>query len=128
MDYDRGISVTLRWLFEREGYEVRTASDSDTALAAITDWTPDVAILDILLGNLNGIACGDKLRESYPDCKVIITCSTFADHWIGEAQARGFEIFGKPIPPEVLIAAANAHQGDDPNLANNSATTSTTVQ
>ena len=90
---------------------MRTADDAEPAIAATADWRPDVAILDYLLGSQNGIACGDKLRQRYPDCKLIITYSTFCDHWIEDAQVRGFEVFGKPIPPEVLLAAANAHQG-----------------
>jgi len=60
-------------------------------------------------GDRNGIECGDALRERYPDCKVIITYCTFADHWLGDAQKTGFEVFGKPVLPEILLAAANPH-------------------
>jgi DNA-binding NtrC family response regulator len=108
-DYDRDVARSLRMVFEREGFEVKLGHDSESVLAATVDWRPDVAILDYILADLNGIACGDKLRERYPDCKVIVLHSAFADHWIEDAQKRGYEVISKPVPAEVLLSAANAH-------------------
>lgn len=55
------------------GFEVRTASDADTARRVIDDFDPDVALLDIGLGDgPTGVHLAHALRKVRPDIAVLI--------------------------------------------------------
>jgi two-component system, OmpR family, response regulator len=54
------IAVALRFLLDREGFDVRVVQDGGAALEAVTASTPDVVILDVMLPNRSGF---DILRD-----------------------------------------------------------------
>jgi two-component system phosphate regulon response regulator PhoB len=56
----RGI---LTRMLENDGYEVRTANDSEEALAAATTFEPDLVLLDVVLGGEDGRDILVKLRQ-----------------------------------------------------------------
>jgi len=56
----------LTFLMQREGHEVRTATDGQQALAAVADAVPDVLLLDLMMPRGNGYEVCRALRAS-PD-------------------------------------------------------------
>jgi len=86
----------LRALLERHGYEVvAEASDGRTAVELTSKLKPQVAILDIIMPALNGIAAAHELARVCPEVGVILLTMHGADHYVLEALrdgVRGFVI------------------------------------
>jgi DNA-binding response OmpR family regulator len=53
-DDDPDILRALGFLMRREGYDVRTATDGEEALAAIASRSPDLLLLDLMMPRGNG--------------------------------------------------------------------------
>jgi two-component system response regulator ChvI len=64
VDDDENILVSLKIFFEQEGYTVRAYTDGASALAALAETPPDVAILDIKMPRMDGIEVLRRLRQS----------------------------------------------------------------
>jgi two-component system response regulator ChvI len=63
VDDDENILASLKVLFEGEGYTVRTYTDGATALAALAEAPPDIAILDIKMPRMDGVEVLRRLRQ-----------------------------------------------------------------
>ena len=69
--------VTLGGLLEDEGYAVQVADSSDAALSLLASDHFDLALLDMRLdetdeSNTEGLDLADKIRQRWPEVKVII--------------------------------------------------------
>ncbi len=49
--------------FEKEGFEVVTALDGESALVKMQDFQPDFVLLDIILPKIDGFAVLEKIRQ-----------------------------------------------------------------
>jgi two-component system response regulator ChvI len=63
VDDDENILASLKVFFEGEGYTVRTYTDGATALAALSETPPDLAILDIKMPRMDGVEVLRRLRQ-----------------------------------------------------------------
>jgi two-component system, OmpR family, response regulator ChvI len=75
VDDDENILASLKIFFEAEGYQVRTYHDGATALAALAETPPDVAILDIKMPRMDGIEVLKRLRQNSSALPVIFLTS-----------------------------------------------------
>jgi two-component system, OmpR family, response regulator ChvI len=64
VDDDENILASLKIFFEAEGYTVRTYNEGVSALAALSEAPPDVAILDIKMPRMDGIEVLRRLRQT----------------------------------------------------------------
>ncbi len=64
VDDDENILASLKVFFEQEGYAVRTYTDGATALTALAEAPPDIAILDIKMPRLDGVEVLRRLRQT----------------------------------------------------------------
>src|SRR5262249_23671705 len=62
VDDDPEIRAALRALLESRGHRVSDAADAPTALAVVSEETPDVAVIDIALPGLDGYELARRLR------------------------------------------------------------------
>ena len=49
---------------ENDGYEVATADDGDVALTKVSEFKPDLILLDIMMPKVNGLQVLTKLKEN----------------------------------------------------------------
>jgi two-component system, OmpR family, response regulator ChvI len=63
VDDERSITTTLRMALEQEGYKVRVYNDGATALEALTEDPPDLAVLDIKMPRMDGMELLRRLRQ-----------------------------------------------------------------
>jgi CheY-like chemotaxis protein len=93
---------SLALILESDGHQVRAAHNGTEALALVADWQPNVAILDLLMPEIDGIALADRLCAAMT-CRpllVAVSGSVRRDLW---ARADKFDHhFFKPIDPCVL--------------------------
>jgi two-component system, OmpR family, alkaline phosphatase synthesis response regulator PhoP len=73
-DDDPNIVRALRFLMHRQGLDVRTAGDGETALAAIEETPPDLVLLDLMMPKGSGYEVCRALRanRSYDDVKIVM--------------------------------------------------------
>ena len=64
VDDDENIVASLKIFFEAEGYDVRTYHDGETALPALTETPPDIAILDVKMPRMDGMELLRRLRQT----------------------------------------------------------------
>jgi len=64
VDDDENILESISMFLENEGYNVRTYTDGSSALAALTESPPDLAILDIKMPRMDGLELLRRLRQT----------------------------------------------------------------
>ena len=107
-DDDRNIVEMLKGNFVSRGYNVITAYDGRTALDLIKLHRPDIAILDIMMPNIDGFTLGMEARDKEELRRMPIIFMT------GETEIGGlfdkekkFNIsgwFNKPFNVDNLVA------------------------
>lgn len=84
------------------------ASDGSELLGMLEKGSklPDIILLDLKMEPLDGIATTQKLKEKYPDIKIIIVSSYYNESFIGYMIKQGVNAFlPKNSDPEQLIFA-----------------------
>ncbi|MCP5157963.1 MAG: response regulator [Gammaproteobacteria bacterium] len=66
VDDEPNIVLSLEFLMKQAGFQVRTASDGEAALAAITAEPPDLVLLDVMMPRKNGYEVCQAIR-AHPD-------------------------------------------------------------
>ncbi|HHB80467.1 MAG TPA: response regulator, partial [Aliiroseovarius sp.] len=85
---------------ERPGYTARAAMSREEALAALREFTPDLAILDIRLPDTDGMTFLPELREY---CAVmILTAYGSISQAVNAVKAGATEFLVKPVSPQNL--------------------------
>lgn len=111
VDDEKNILELVRFNLEREGYQVLTAMDGDTALAMARRELPDLIVLDVMLPGANGLDVCRVLNEDSATKNIpIIMLSARAeevDRVLGlEMGADDYVI--KPFSPRELAARVKA--------------------
>jgi DNA-binding response OmpR family regulator len=65
----RALTIGLRL----EGFEVGVARDAEGALHVLQVEPADIAILDLMMPGTNGMELARKMRDLYPDVRVVLT-------------------------------------------------------
>ena len=78
VDDDKDLLEVLQFILEDSGYEVDTLSDGKYLFDRISEHVPDLILLDIMLGNLDGRQlCKEvKTKEETHDIPVILVSAS----------------------------------------------------
>lgn len=122
VDDNMDVARALALLLEVLGYRVKTASTGAQALELVARFAPRVALLDIGLPDMDGLALARQLRARYPDPRqLLLVAVTGYGH--DEARQRSLESgfdehLPKPVDRRTLQALLDGldgrHQGQDP--------------
>ncbi len=117
----RGAFAALLGL-ESDIVVIAEVGSGDRVVPAAVQHRPDVALLDVQMPGLDGLAAAAALKEQLPSCRVIILTTFGRPGYLRramEAGATGFLV--KDVPPEQLVdAIRRVHSGlrvVDPQLA-----------
>ena len=106
VDDEADIRELVSGLLEDEGHAVRTASNSDEALAAIRARRPSLALLDIWMqgGGLDGLELLDVIKELDPDLPVVMISGHGNIETAVSALQRGaYDFIEKPFKSDRLV-------------------------
>jgi len=106
VDDEADIRELVAGILDDEGYEVRTASDSESALAAVRARRPALLILDIWMqgGGMDGLELLDMLKSLDPDLPVIMISGHGNIETAVSAIKRGaYDFLEKPFKSDRLL-------------------------
>ena len=99
IDDDRSIRTLFAEELAEEGYEVITSGDGYQPLGLIAEKNPDLIVLDICLGEHDGLELLQDIRNAHPSLPVILCTaypffrndlrSTAADHYVVKSADLG---------------------------------------
>jgi DNA-binding response OmpR family regulator len=109
VDDETAITANLAPFLERAGFDVSVAADGEQALRQVSDSTPDLIILDVLMPRLDGRETLRRLRRAGDWTPVILLTQ------VGESSERAMALdegaddyLNKPFDPHELAARVQA--------------------
>lgn len=106
-DDDRDVVMTLAFILQDEGYEVRRAYDGREALTMVDEFQPDAVVLDIAMPEPNGWEVARRIRDMRRGARPLLIAisgqyTKAADRAI--TDAAGFDHFCvKPCDPKRVL-------------------------
>ena len=103
VDDEPEICDFLKSFFENRDFEVHTAQSGETALKEVDSFRPQVVLLDIKMGNVDGLVVLKKVKEKHPKTKVIMVTALETTDKIEEGMRLGADNYiTKPLSLEYL--------------------------
>ena len=104
VDDDRSILRTFSRILQRAGFLTETAESGKDAQAKIQTKNYDIALIDVILGDGNGLDLLPKIHETSPNTIKIVMTGADASEKRGEACKNGADAFlTKPVDPATLL-------------------------
>lgn len=98
----------LSTLCQAEGHDVMALDNGRAGMAAIREMTPDVALVDRRLGDLDGLEMIREAREASPNTRFVMVSACTDTRDIVTAVRRGFcDYVTKPFEPGEIKDAVN---------------------
>ena len=106
VDDDALILAGVAAILNKAGYECHMARDCEAALKAARHLTPDLMILDVELGEEDGLELARYMSDDpgLLEISILFLSASHEDDIIEQTQAAGGDYFlAKPFDPNVLI-------------------------
>jgi two-component system response regulator ChvI len=108
VDDDRNILTSVSIALQTEGFLTRVYSDGESALKALVENPPDLAVLDIKMPNMDGLELLRRLREKSAIPVIFLTSKDDElDEALGLAMGAD-DYIAKPFSQRLLIARIRA--------------------
>jgi two-component system response regulator AtoC len=102
VDDEAGVRQSLQLVFNKT-LRVIEASSADEALKKVTDDSPDIVLLDIMMPGTDGLAVLKQIKSTQPDCPVIMLSGLNSARTGFTAKGTGaFDYLTKPFDVEEL--------------------------
>lgn len=110
VDDDADTLALLREIMTKEGYQVETIEDAETALRRVNEWQPELVITDIQMPRMDGLALLTAVRERAPDVMVILlTAFGSLKTAVDGIKTGAFDYLSKPfIVDEIRLVVRRA--------------------
>ncbi len=107
VDDEPNILLSLEYLMQREGFEVRVARDGLQAIAAIEQETPDLILLDVMMPGKTGLEVCQHVRgiEHLQSVQIIMLTAKGRETDMAKGLALGANAYiTKPFSTRDLVA------------------------
>lgn len=108
---EKVVADTLGQILAANAYDIRVAYSAEAALDILSHWSPNVAILDVMLPKMNGIELAVVLKENFAGCHVLLfSGQPSVEGLMQKAKDEGhqFNILAKPVHPSVMLDAISS--------------------
>jgi two-component system response regulator RegA len=113
IDDDATFNSVLSRALGRRGFEVTSARDADSALAAAEASPPAAVVLDLNLGATSGLGLIRPLLDIAPACRIVVLTGYASIATAVEAIKLGAsQYFAKPVEVDAVVAAFVASDPD----------------
>ncbi|CAH1656496.1 MAG: ActR/PrrA/RegA family redox response regulator transcription factor [Chelatococcus sp.] len=120
VDDDRPFLTRLARAMETRGYSVRVAESVAEGLAAIDEQAPAFAVIDMRLGDGNGLDVVTRLKERRLDARcIVLTGYGNIATAVTAVKLGAFDYLAKPADADEIHAALMAQQGERAQLPEN---------
>jgi DNA-binding NtrC family response regulator len=100
------IRQSLRIVLAQEGFEVTVAASGAEGWARFRDERPDIVLLDLVLGDSDGLDLLRRMRAEAPDVKVLlISAHGSIESAVTAMKLGGYDFIKKPFELEEVVAA-----------------------
>ena len=109
VDDEADIRDLVAGILEDEGYETRTAKNSDDALAAVATRRPNLIFLDIWLqgSRLDGLQLLDAIKQEHPELPVVmISGHGNIETAVAAIKQGAYDFIEKPFKADRLVLVA----------------------
>ena len=108
LDDEREIAEVIALYLRNEGYEVELAFTGREALRKVEAEAPVLALLDVMLPDMDGFAVLQNIRESYRFPVIMLTAKTEDTDKITGLTLGADDYIPKPFTPLELVARVKA--------------------
>lgn len=111
VDDEQEITELIALYLQREGFTVNISDNGESALLLAETLLPDLILLDVSLGHMDGIEVCRTLRQgSCADVPILFLSCRSDDHDIIRGLSEGGDDYiTKPFSPSQLVARVQAH-------------------
>jgi DNA-binding response OmpR family regulator len=116
VDDEPSILLSLEFLMQQVGYEVRTAKNGDEALLAVGEKQPDLILLDIMMPKLDGFEVCQTIRSNpeWKDIRIVILTAKGREVDQEKGLALGADDYiTKPFGTKQLVKKVKTVLGED---------------
>lgn len=107
VDDEPDIIEFLQYNFQKEGFEVRTANNGQSAIEGAISYKPHVILMDVTMPVMDGIEACKEMRQhlgTYNPLICLLTARREDYSQIAGFEAGADDYIIKPVSPKVLIA------------------------
>ena len=108
VDDEKEIADVVELYLKNENYEVIKCYNGTDALKCVEENTPDMALLDVMLPDIDGFTILQKIRETYTFPVIMLTAKTEYMDKINGLTLGADDYIAKPFNPLELIARVKA--------------------
>jgi len=110
-DDEPNIVVSLEFLMQQLGFEVKSVANGEEALAAMASFAPDLVLLDVMMPKLSGYEVCQQVRANpaWSQVKIVMLSAKGRDIEVSKGLAVGADAYvTKPFATADLIAQVRA--------------------
>lgn len=107
VDDETNIVISLEFLMEQAGYELRLAANGREALEQVAAFEPDLILLDVMMPHINGFDVCRRIRENpaWQNVKIIMLTAKGREVEMAKGLALGADAYiTKPFSTKELLA------------------------
>ncbi|SHN59866.1 DNA-binding response regulator, OmpR family, contains REC and winged-helix (wHTH) domain [Geodermatophilus obscurus] len=105
---DDPIRTALRWALEDEGYDVGEAASGEEALAAVGVTPPDLMVVDLMLGSMDGFTVIREVRRDHDLPIIVVSARADTNDIVAALEAGADDYVTKPFQVKEITARLRA--------------------
>jgi DNA-binding response OmpR family regulator len=116
VDDETNIVISLEFLMEQAGYDLRIAPNGREALEQVAAFEPDLILLDVMMPHINGFDVCRRIRENpaWQNIKIIMLTAKGREVEMAKGLALGADAYiTKPFSTKELLAQVRHILGDN---------------
>ncbi len=111
------ILIPIRFLLEKNGYEVMAVENGETVMEALSSFSPDLVLLDIMLPQMDGFEVCQVIRNhpEWREVKIVFLTAMGRDMDISKGMSMGGDGYiTKPFSNAEVIECVKDLLSDEP--------------